>query len=104
MSWYKLAKDSVDILTQQIQQADRAKFTNSPDFPLPIEESTEPGLENSLNPTRDNTIINPKLMNELKQPVRTKATGQGGDALLNKNKDLPIYSDNFVNTTDWNTN
>jgi hypothetical protein len=47
------------------------------------------------------------MMNEIKQPVRVKATGQGSDALLNINKDMPIYNnggDNFTNTTDWNTN
>ena len=72
-----------------------------------LNETDEVGLEKALNPERDNVIKNPKLMNEVKQPVRIKATGQGSDGLLNINKDMPIYNnggDNFINTTDWNTN
>jgi hypothetical protein len=113
MSWYRLAKDYVNTynqnaLTQYYQAQDRAKFTNSPDIPDTNKNNPEEtGLENAINPERENIIKNPKMMNEIKQPVRVKATGQGSDALLNINKDMPIYNnggDNFTNTTDWNTN
>lgn len=113
MSWYKLAKDYVNTynqnaLTQYYQAKDKTNFTNSPVIPsADVNETDEVGLEKALNPERDNVIKNPKLMNEVKQPVRIKATGQGSDGLLNINKDMPIYNnggDNFINTTDWNTN
>ena len=112
MSWYKLAKDYVNTynqnaLTQYYQAQDKTKFTNSPDIPELNNETEEIGLENSLNPERENVIKNPKKMNEIMQPVTVKATGQGSDGLLNINKDMPIYNnggDNFINTTDWNTN
>jgi hypothetical protein len=113
MSWYKLAKDYVNTynqnaLTQYYQAQDKAKFTNSNSLPKDnTTETDEAGLEKALSPERENIIKNPKMMNEIKQPVRVKATGQGSDALLNINKDMPIYNNggnNFINTTDWNTN
>jgi hypothetical protein len=113
MSWYRLAKDYVNtyeqnVLTQYYQAKDKAQFTNSLEIPDQVDNKTdETGLEKALNPERENVIKNPKMMNELKQPVRVKATGQGSDALLNINKDMPIYNNggnNFINTTDWNTN
>lgn len=104
MSWYRFAKDYVgSIYDQKIQQVEKSKFTNSPEEPETSEEPKFYSLENALETVRQNKITNPKLQNEVRMPIRTKANGQGQDALLNTNKDLPIYGDNFTRTNDWNT-
>ena len=112
MSWYKLAKDSnVFLITQQIQQQERNKFTNSETEggALLPNDKVDPGpdglgLEIALDPTRVNKIENAKLMNEVRQPINTKATGQGADGKLQSGKDLPMWGDNFTQVSDWNTN
>lgn len=107
MSWYKLAKDYVDLYQQKIQEDELKKFTNSPEDhtekQLNVDES-KITLENALDLSRNNKVKNPFLFNEAKQPIRTKANGQGADGLLQANRDIPIYSDNFINTSDWNSN
>ena len=111
MAWYQLAKKHfADVMTTPqvnflFDQKERNKFVNSPPkTPMNVEKDpSDAGIEDMLNPERANTILNPQKVNEARQPIRTKSTGQGADALLNTNKDLPMYSDNFVNTSDWNT-
>lgn len=106
MSWYKYSKDYADSILKEIQRQESGAFTNSgqnanPNFELDIDGAN---LENALNTEREDIIPNPNNLNEARMPVRTKATGQGGDALLNANKDLPIYGDdNFTRMTGWNT-
>lgn len=105
MAWYKFCKDYIaSIYDQQIQEAEKNKFKNN-DLPAEIleEDPATFTLEGSLNSVRHNRIENPKLQNEVRQPIRTKATGQGQDGILKMNQDLPIYEDNFVRSTDWNT-
>ena len=108
MSWYKFATDSnVFLMTQQIQQQERNKFTNSDHEGAEETLSIGPdgsGLENALDPTRVNKIENAKLLNEIRQPINTKATGQGADGKLQSGKDLPIWGDNFTQVSEWNTN
>ncbi len=62
---------------------------------MPTEPAAEAkpmtGLESALEATRANEDQNPFLMNEIRQPVRTKATGQGADYLLQANQDLAVY-------------
>jgi hypothetical protein len=61
-------------------------------------------IEQELDKMRRNQTENPYLINEAKQPVRVKSTGQGADALLQTNRDFPAYTDNFTKTTTWNSN
>jgi len=103
MSWYRLAKDYLDEYASQIQSAEKANITNSPDV-FQEEEIVPFNLENELDLMRQNKITNPKLLNEIRQPIKLKSSGQGINGLVGANKDLPIYSDNFTKTTDWNTN
>lgn len=104
VAWYKYCTEYIDQLVNQIQEEEKHKFTNSTQANDEVLNLNSTGIENQLEPARDNLVKNPKLLNEIRQPVRTKATGQGGDALLNSGKDMPIYSDNFTSTTEWNSN
>lgn len=52
---------------------------------------TPGNLESALESVRVNEEQNPYLMNEIGQPIHTKATGQGADYLLQINKDLAVY-------------
>jgi hypothetical protein len=109
MSWYRFAKQYINSLDEDtifkiFQERNKNNFTNSEEIPESEENvNIDSNMENALNPERLNKVINPKMLNEVRQPIRTKANGQGQDALLNVNKDIPIYSDNFIHTTDWNT-
>lgn len=105
MAWYKFCKDYIQsIYDQQIQAEEKDKFTNSDqNTEIDLVDPTTFTLEGSLNKVRHNKIENPKLQNEVRQPIRTKANGQGQDGILKMNQDLPIYGDNFTRATDWNT-
>lgn len=106
MSWYKFSKDYADAILKEIQRQEAGAFTNSGSISAPLVKEDPEGinLENALNEDRENIVIDSKNLNERRQPIRTKATGQGADALLNTNKDLPIYGhDNFTDMTRWNT-
>jgi hypothetical protein len=98
--WYRFCVNYIDKI---FDEKEKQKFTNSKSIPL-FEEAKDPNsltLENYLDGERDNTTNNKKQINESIQPIRVKSTGQGADALLNTNKDLPMYSDNFTHYTGW---
>jgi len=108
--WFKFCKDYIKPMqihkTQLLLELDEQnKFLNSPaNFQEQSpQDPSSMNLEAELNPERHNILENPKVINEARQPIRTKATGQGADALLNINKDLPAYGDNFVNVSGWNS-
>jgi len=104
MSWYRFAKDYIDLYTEQIQNKDKALFTNSPDIPKPVKENNL-NLESALETERENIVKNDSFINEARQPVTIKSTGQGAPYLLESKKDLPLnQDDNYTRMSDWNTN
>ena len=116
MSWYKHAKDYVGEYSKSIPQPP-VQAEEQLDTPIAVPmQMVQPAqvvpkkinkflsIEQELDKMRRNQTENPYLINETKQPVRVKSTGQGADALLQTNRDFPAYTDNFTKTTTWNSN
>lgn len=93
MSWYKLSHDIM------------LKESISPSIDS-LDDEEETTLEQDLDSSRPKIIIDKKALLESSQPNQYFAHGQGGDYRMQEGRDLVWNQtpDNFINTSEWNSN
>ena len=91
-----------------LDNKEKTQFVNSKedDSEEPIIDPSGEQLENLIDLKRTDTIVNPKIKNESRQPNQYFSHGQGGEYRMQEGRDYVWNSnpDNFINPSTWNTN